>query len=149
MAKFNSLEDIFADIEREIAEALLETGNETSRNMQQIISSLVYNGYTPLVYRRTGNLRESPRIIKISSTSMTVGVDDDRDRGFEGTATMSEIIDRFTRGTVIMQGSEYEKGQRENNYREPIPLAQELMKELNRVEEIFISKLKHKLPLNE
>ena len=80
---------------------------------------------------------------------MTVGVDDDRDRGFEGTATMSEIIDRFTRGTVIMQGSEYEKGQRENNYREPIPLAQELMKELNRVEEIFISKLKRKLPLNE
>lgn len=147
MSSFNSLEEIFADIENKIAEALKEAGEETARKMQSIISAQVYGGYTPLVYQRTGNLRESPRIIKISKTSMTIGVDDDRDRGFEGTASMSEIIDMFTSGEIIMKGTEFEGGQPQVMYRPPIPLSSELTAELDKLEQLFISRLKSKLPL--
>lgn len=148
MASFNSLEEIFADIEKNIGSALQETGNEISVKMQSIIASQVYGGYTPSVYKRTGRLMSSAKIINISSTHLTVGIEEAYDVGFTGSASMSEIIDMFTSGVIYKAGNlDEDDGLPGYDYRPPIPLAPMLTAELNKAEQTFISKLKAKIPL--
>ena len=143
MATFDSIEAFERYARQIINQSLQQAGQEVVDKMKMTIHQLAYGTYTPIMYKRTGRLAGSPKIISKGDLFISVGIDQGGEAGFlDGYESFETIIDEFSAGRIISHESVMGARPPLVVYRPAVPLCSTLTKDINELEKKFIAKLK-------
>lgn len=145
MATYNSIEDFLDDVENAISESLDEAGEKVKEKMSQTIYRLVYATYTPSMYQRTYQMLNSPQIINKTKDSITINIKDVMYPSLlGGIDSIDTVIEKFSTGQIIAHGSSLKSNPPMINYRQAVPLSQEIDNNLKEFDEFFYKSMRAK-----
>lgn len=145
MATYNSIEDFLDDVENAISESLEEAGEKVKEKTSQTIYRLVYATYTPSMYQRTEQLLNSPQIVDKTKDSITINIKQVMYPNlFGGIDSIDTVIEKFSTGQIIAHGSSLKSNPPRINYRQAVPLSQEIDNNLKEFDEFFYKSMRAK-----
>ena len=145
MATYNSIEDFLDDVENAISESLEEAGEKVKEKTSQTIYRLVYATYTPSMYQRTEQLLNSPQIVDKTKDSITINIKQIMYPNlFGGIDSIDTVIEKFSTGQIIAHGSSLKSNPPRINYRQAVPLSQEIDNNLKEFDEFFYKSMRAK-----
>ena len=145
MATYNSIEDFLDDVENAISESLEEAGEKVKEKTSQTIYRLVYATYTPSMYQRTEQLLNSPQIVNKTKDSITINIKQVMYPNlFGGIDSIDTVIEKFSTGQIIAHGSSLKSNPPRINYRQAVPLSQEIDNNLKEFDEFFYKSMRAK-----
>lgn len=107
---FGSLEEAIAYIEQAIPDALYDVSFDMRDIMVEEIMDQIYRKNNPIEYKRTGQLMESPGLVDINPTSITMEFQDNGDwRDALGSKGHAFPLEKFEEGKVWGVGTNSDK----------------------------------------